>query len=230
MRQLPSSQQPAVWLGTPDGAMQFDPSQLDRHAHAEWAALRTDRRRLDYSSSRALAAAVPVTNCHTTSLSHSRGFAALAVVNKPTSVGVDVECLVSRDFKSIARLAYSTSEADYLESLDDPATICARFYEFWTLKEAFAKVLRLHLADALRQCRLVDVAGQRRAEIPTAQRWKAMVFAPRPTLRLAVAWTAASADLLDMHVHTAEWPRQRTGPWILVLDVSSDEAPCGRAS
>ena len=204
--------------------MQFDPSHLESHAQAEWAGLRTNRRRLDYSSSRALATAVPVTNCQTTSLSHSRGFAALAVANEPTSVGVDVECLVSRDFKSIARLAYSTSEADYLESLDDPATICARFYELWTLKEAFAKVLRLHLADALRQCRLLDVAGRLRAEIPTTQQWKAMVFAPRPTLRLAVAWTAASADLLDVRVHTAEWPRQRTEPWTQVLDVSSDEA------
>ncbi len=209
--------------------MRFDPSRLDSDALAEWAALRTSRRRLDYASSRALMAAFPVTTCQTRSLSHSRGFAAVAVAHHPTSVGVDVESLVPRDFKSMARLAYSPPEADYLESLENPSTLCASFYELWTLKEAFAKALRLHLADALRQCCFIDVAGQRRAEIPTTQQWKAMVFTPCPTLRLAVAWTAASADLLNTDVHTAEWPAQRTQPWTPVLDISSDAAPCVRS-
>lgn len=229
MSRLPSPCPRTVWLGTPDAAKQFDPSQLESHAHAEWAVLRTNRRRLDYASSRALMAAVPVTDGQARSLSHSRGFAAVAVGTEQGSVGVDVESVVPRDFKDMARLAYSTVEADYLASLDDPSALCARFYEFWTLKEAFAKVLRLPLADALRQCSLIDVAGERRAEIPTVQRWKAMVFAPRPTLRLAVAWTAASADLLDATVHTAEWPEPRTEPWALVLDISNDDATCGRA-
>ncbi len=229
MLRLPSSRLRAVWLGTPDAATRFDPSRLDSNALAEWAALRTSRRRLDYASSRALMAAIPVTPCQTRSLSHSRGFAAVAVAHEPTSVGVDVESLVPRDFKSMARLAYSAPEADFLESLENPSTLCASFYEFWTLKEAFAKALRLHLADALRQCCFIDVAGQRRAEIPTAQQWKAMVFAPRPTLRLAVAWIAASTDLLNTNMHTAEWPEQRTQPWTPVLDISSNDAPCVRS-
>ncbi len=229
MLRLPSSKLRAIWLGTPDAATQFDPTRLASDAFAEWTALRTSRHRLDYASSRALMAAIPVANCHARSLSHSRGFAALAVADEPATVGIDVESMVPRDFKSMARLAYSSPEADYLESLEDPSTLCARFYEFWTLKEAFAKALRLHLADALRQCCFIDVAGQPRAEIPTTQRWKAMVFAPRPTLRLAVAWTAASIDLLDSSVQTAEWPKRRAEPWTPVLDIGSNDAPCVHA-
>jgi len=229
MLPFPSPRARAVWLGTPDAAKQFDPSRLESDAHAEWAALRTNRRRLDYASSRALMAAVPVADGQARSLSHSRGFAALAVGTEPSSVGVDVESLVPRGFKDIARLAYSTAEADYLASLDDPSALCTNFYEFWTLKEAFAKALRLPLADALRQCCLIDVTGERRAEIPTTQRWKAMIFAPRPTLRLAAAWTAASADLLDATVHTAEWPEQQTESWAMILDLSSHDATCGCA-
>jgi phosphopantetheinyl transferase len=169
---------------------------------------------------------IPVAKYQSSSLSHSRGFAAFAVAHEPTSVGIDVESLVPRDFRSMARLVFSPPEADHLDSLEDPSTLCAGFYELWTLKEAFAKALRLQLADALRQCCFIDDAGLRRAEIPTTQRWKAMVFAPRPSLRLAVVWLAASTDLLDTHVHTSEWPGHRTESWTPVLDMNSADASC----
>ena len=80
--------------------------------------------------------------------------------------------------------------------------LCATFYELWTLKEAFAKALRLPLVDALRQCRFVDAEFHRRADIPTTRHWRATVFAPRPQLRLAVARVADAPEHLDVPLGT----------------------------
>ena len=82
-----------VWLATPDAARQFDPSKLSLEDRAEWDALRTERRRLDWASSRALLGVVPVAANQAGSLSHSHGFAALARAPGHLAVGVDVEWL-----------------------------------------------------------------------------------------------------------------------------------------
>jgi phosphopantetheinyl transferase len=96
------------------------------------------------------------------------------------------------------------------------------FYELWTLKEAFAKALRLPLVDALRQCRFVDARFDRRADVPTTRHWRATVFAPRPQLRLAVARVADAQEHLDAPLDTLEWPRPRTGEWTVVRSLSGD--------
>jgi len=219
-----SPQVTEVWLATPEAAGRFDPATLNEADHAAWAAIHTSRRRLDWESSRALLGAFPVAEGQRSSLSHSHGFAALARAPVPVAVGVDVEWLAPRDFIGMANIAYSADECAHLASLDDPTGLGSAFYELWTLKEAFAKALRLPLADALRLCRFIDCSGTRRAEIPTTQSWRATVFAPRPQLRLAVVRMHESPtpnpDALNT-LNTMEWPLPRAQEWPIVLDLAS---------
>lgn len=205
-----------VWLATPAAARWFDPSKLGAVDRVEWEGLHTARRRADWASSRALMGAVPRSDGHAISLSHSRGFAALARAPGYVAVGVDVEWLSTRDFLSMARTAYSTDEADELATIDDQANLRGRFYEAWTLKEAFAKALRLPLADALSQCCFsgADEAGM--ARVPTTRSWSATVFAPRPQLRLAVAMVGDDGVAVPSVLRTLEWPPGHAVAWPVV--------------
>jgi hypothetical protein len=214
-----SSRGSEVWLATPDAADYLDPSRRADTDRDALAAIRTPRRRVDWASSRALLDAVPVGADRRSSLSHSHGYAALALVADSVAVGVDVEWLAPRDFVAMANFAYAAAEAAHLATLDDPADLCATFYQFWTLKEALAKALRLPLTDALRGCCLVDPSGARRAVIPTSRPWRAMVFAPRPQLRLAVAFVTESAATLPEALSTMEWPRPRGREWPTIMDL-----------
>jgi 4'-phosphopantetheinyl transferase len=218
-----------VWLATPEAAALFDPSRLDRVDHAQWAAIQTRRRQVDWASSRALLNAVPHEGGQRRSLSHSHGFSALALVPDAGGVGVDLEWQSPRDFKGMAGIAYSDAERDYLESLKNPEDLGATFYLLWTLKEAFAKALGLHLADALRQCTFFDAFGTRRSEVPTTHSWRATVYAPRPQLRLAVVRTHEAADQRFEPLDTMEWPQDRTREWPVVLDLLSSDGRAGCA-
>jgi hypothetical protein len=205
-----------VWLATPEAALLFDPSRLGAADRAAWYGLHTPRRREDWASSRALLAAVPAAHGHASSLSHSRGFAALARAPGQVAVGVDVEWLSTRDFLSMARMAYAPAEADELASLEDAASLRDRFYQAWTLKEAFAKALRLPLADALGQCRFTGADDAATARVPTTRPWWATVFAPRPQLRLAVVMIAEDGAAVPAVLHTMEWPQGRATAWPVV--------------
>ena len=205
-----------LWLATPAAALLLDPSRLSAADRAEWDGLHTARRREDWASSRALLASVPVADVLASSLSHSRGFAALARTPRQVAVGVDVEWLSTRDFLSMARMAYAPAEADELAALGDPAGLRGRFYEAWTLKEAFAKALRLPLADALGQCRFTGADDVATARVPTSRPWSATVFAPRPQLRLAVVMVADDSAAVPSVLHTLEWPSGHAVAWRVV--------------
>jgi phosphopantetheinyl transferase len=212
-----------IWLATPDAAQRLDPTALNDADRAAWAAIHTSRRRQDWASSRALRGAVCLAGEQASSHSHSHGFAALALAPASVTVGVDLEWLAPRDFRALADIAYSADECAHLASLAEPSILGSTFYELWTLKEAFAKALQLHLADALRLCRFIDGSGARRAEIPTAQSWRATIFAPRPQLRLALVRMHDSQASIGEAVNTMEWPLPRAREWPIVLDlVSSD--------
>jgi hypothetical protein len=205
-----------VWLATPAAALLFDPSELNAPDRTAWDGLHTARRREDWASSRALLAAVPATDGHVRSLSHSRGFAALARAPAQVAVGVDVEWMSKRDFLSMARMAYAPDEADELASLEDATSLRDRFYESWTLKEAFAKALRLPLADALGQCRFIGADDAATARVPITRPWSATVFAPRPQLRLAVVLVADDGAAVPSVLHTLEWPPRQVAAWRVV--------------
>lgn len=210
-----------VWLATPEAARRFDPSQLTGADRDAWAAIRTARRRLDWESSRALQGAIPGAGGERRSLSHSHGFAALALAPGAVAVGVDLEWLAPRNFAGMADVAYSAAESAHLASLDDPEERCSTFYELWTLKEAFGKALRLHLADALRLCSFIDPSGMRHATVPTRHDWRARVFAPRPQLRLAVVHVNESPAPICATINTMEWPLPRAREWPVVRDLVS---------
>ena len=209
-----------TWLATPEAADRLDPSRLVGRDREEWPTLQTDRRRRDWASSRALLGAAEVASDHESSLSHSHGYAALVLAPGAVAVGVDVEWLAPREFRGMASVAYCTAECALLASLDDPQDLCATFYELWTLKEAFAKALRLPLADALQQCRFVDAGLDRRADVPTTRHWRAIVFAPRPQLRLAVVLIADGPEQLDAPIGTFEWPQTRPCDWIVIRSLT----------
>jgi 4'-phosphopantetheinyl transferase len=214
-----------VWLATPDAAEHLDVARLSADDASRWREIRTARRRRDWASSRALLAAVPTTGPCSRSMSHSHGYAAVVLAEPALSVGIDVEAVIPRDFLRLAEIAYSAAEARHLATLD-PALLAGRFYEFWTLKEALAKALGLSLAQALTQCRCVDDAGNVVPSMPTAQPWRATVFAPRPDLRLAVACVADSTGQLQGQILTEEWPAPALSHWPVVLDLIGDAGTC----
>lgn len=218
-----------IWLATPEAARRLDPSRLGAADHDTWAAIHTARRRLDWESSRALLHAIPAARQRVHSISHSRGFAAVALVPTSMAVGVDLEWLAPRDFSGMAGIAFSAGERAHLDSLDDPAKRGSTFYEFWTLKEAFAKALRLPLMDALRQCVLVDTEGANRPRVPTTQSWSATVFAPRPQLRLAVVRTHESSAPIGATMSAVEWPWPRTREWPVVMQLEGGVGGRGNA-
>lgn len=81
-------------------------------------------------------------------LSHSRGRLALAIARHPL-LGVDIEC--SERERRVSRIAsryFSARETGELLSLSGPARL-ARFYDLWTLKEAYIKACGLGLAIPL---------------------------------------------------------------------------------
>jgi len=214
-----------AWLATPDAAEHLDVARLDAEDASRWREIRTARRRRDWASSRALLAAVPTACRGSRSMSHSHGYSALVLAELASHVGIDVEVLIPRDFLRLAEIAYPTSEARHLAMLD-PAQLAGRFYEFWTLKEALAKALKLSLPEALTQCRFVDDAGNLVPSIPTGRPWRATVFAPRPDLRLAIACVADSTGRLRGRIHTEEWPAPALTPWPVMVDLIGDASYC----
>ncbi|MBN1944512.1 MAG: 4'-phosphopantetheinyl transferase superfamily protein [Bradymonadales bacterium] len=79
------------------------------------------------------------------SLSHTAGLAALLVTTSERA-GLDVEAPQSnRRILQIARYAFSPDEVEEIEKMDQE-TQQRRFYEYWTLKEAYLKARGLGLS------------------------------------------------------------------------------------
>jgi len=84
------------------------------------------------------------TSALTFSLSHTTGLVACAV-SSDVSVGVDVACLDRvADLDAIGKRCFSVDERNQLPAGDDERRV--RFFELWTLKEAFAKAVGRGLA------------------------------------------------------------------------------------
>jgi len=125
-------------------------------------------------------------------LSHSRTF--VACLAGLGNAGVDLEWLVTRDCVSLARFAYSDEEARWVAAQDSRAQGQA-FHELWVLKEAAAKCLGLDLLAALAGCRFHINGGRIDGRLPGAQEFQALLYAPRPELRLA--WLTLSSDAVS---------------------------------
>jgi 4'-phosphopantetheinyl transferase len=128
-------------------------------------------------------------------LSHTRGLVACAVTRK-RAIGVDAEHIDRRvELLGVARRVFSPREIAGLEKLSgEPQRV--RFFELWTLKEAYVKAIGKGLAGPLRaisfapeQIDPVPVHfDPEAADDPTA--WCFRRHAPSANFRLAVALRA----------------------------------------
>jgi phosphopantetheinyl transferase (holo-ACP synthase) len=214
-----------VWLATPAAAAQLRPEDLPPPLQKEWRALRTERRRRDWSASRVLLNGVPDIECHSSSLSHSDAYAALALAPRGENVGVDIEHIRPRAFVDMARIGFADDEVHYLESIADRRIRGEIFYTLWTLKEAFAKALSLNFLIALRNCSFIDSHGNWRGTVPTDSPWRATVFAPQPLLRLSVACISDNRSIAEAPVVTREWPGKTSASWKVVTELNSAQRP-----
>lgn len=127
------------------------------------------------------------------SLSHTRGMVACAVT-RDADVGIDVE-RIDRDVNAggIAMRFFAPAETAALGRLA-PELRARRFFDLWTLKEAFVKALGLGLSFPLNRVAFdVDdlaagpaIAFSGPPDIP-ALPWQFELFTPSPAYRAAVA-------------------------------------------
>jgi len=127
--------------------------------------------------------------CASFSLSHTHGMVACAVT-QDADVGVDVECIDRAvDAGEIAARFFAPTEADLLARLDADARR-DRFFDLWTLKEAFVKALGVGLSMSLASLAFtIDAAGGVTLEAPAdidTKTWQFGLFTPGPRHRLAV--------------------------------------------
>jgi phosphopantetheinyl transferase (holo-ACP synthase) len=215
-----------LWLASPHAARHFDPGQLSDAERNRLARLRREGRRQEFAVSRALRLHVTRTAPHpaSESLSHSGGYAALAQVGPELRVGVDIEHHRPRDVVSIARTAFTDSEAEVLECVGD-AERERLFYAMWTIKEALAKALQLGLLVALRRCEVAIEAGGWQVRIPAPAGGSVAVYQPRTDLTLAVACIGENVAF-----ETWNWPPQEPAAWPLIASASLSAAVAPRAA
>lgn len=123
-------------------------------------------------------------------LSHARGLVA-CVVARGAEVGLDVELATrATDWRGIASRYFSAAEVAEIDRLLDGERP-TRFFELWTLKEAFAKAVGVGLSQAL-DATTFDLAepGAIAFTLPPGvipATWQFALYAPTRAHRLAVA-------------------------------------------
>lgn len=207
-----------LWLATPDAAQHFDPAELTDEERDRMAHLQRQARREEFAVSRALraharqAAPSPVSE----SMSHSGGYAALALarVHPVLRVGVDLELHRGRRSLAAASTVFTRSEMRALEAAPGPERE-PLFYAIWTVKEALAKVLQLPLMEALRSCEVLVDGPQWEVRAPMSGAGGVVLYQPRAELTLAVAWIGAK-----LPIEAWSWPPQRPASWPLIAAIS----------
>ena len=146
------------------------------------------------------------------SLSHTEGCVACAVSNCE-AVGIDVERIQERrSLLTIARSNFSPEEIEALRVLP-PSDLVDRFFDYWTLKEAYLKARGTGLNFPLNQFSILISSGQQigirlmPGMTEDSQRWRFMKSAPSPRHRLAVADGSGVANGLPVVVRP--WPVHR---------------------
>jgi phosphopantetheinyl transferase len=198
-------------LGFPGAREHFDPATLSAADQVRLADRRNSRRRADFEVSRALLAAVDFSGA-AFSLSHSAEHAALLIAPERWQLGVDLEINRPRDVLKIARFAFHEDEVRALEA-EAAESRQKMFYTLWTLKESFAKALRLELVEALRQCVFWNQGDDWYGRLPTGAAWGAAVFQPRAEIFVAAAWLGGSEPV---SLQLWEWPPKHRADWPVI--------------
>jgi phosphopantetheinyl transferase (holo-ACP synthase) len=204
-----NSKNAELWLATPAAAERFSVQALSESEAQRYARLRNAAKRQDFAVSRSLRSFLQVRDVPLGTLSHSRGHAALLRISDMQGWGVDLEVHAPKRLASLARFAYSAPEANAVESAPEDQR-SRLFYSLWTLKEAFAKALRMPLLEATRACTFEPVDDALRATVPTRQTWSARLFEPRANVSLAVVVLESAAPIA---LRTCEWPPATEQQW-----------------
>jgi 4'-phosphopantetheinyl transferase len=142
------------------------------------------------------------------SLSHADGCVA-CVVSRHEAVGVDVEAVSRRVAPlSTALHFFAPEEVETLRRLPEPAAI-ERFFDYWTLKEAYLKArgfgLNLPLDAFAMQVSREAIAISFRPDITDdPQAWCFSLSSPSPSHRLAIADGSRAAGGLPITRNA--WP------------------------
>ncbi|MDA9544013.1 4'-phosphopantetheinyl transferase [Bradyrhizobium sp. CCBAU 45321] len=147
------------------------------------------------------------------SLSHADGCVA-CVVSRHEAVGVDVETVSRRVAPlSTALRFFAPEEVETLRGLPEPAAI-ERFFDYWTLKEAYLKArgfgLNLPLdAFAMQVSREAIEISFKPDIVDDPDAWRFSLCSPSPAHRLAIADGSRANGGLPISRHP--WPlRQAT--------------------
>jgi 4'-phosphopantetheinyl transferase len=129
-------------------------------------------------------------------LSHTRGLVACAV-SRVCPVGVDVEGIdVERDVSGVARRVLSQTEYHDWNARTGEAR-ARRFFEYWTLKEAYIKALGVGLDQPLRDLTFTILPGGR-ATVSTPEQgraWLLRTYQPVDGYLLSVALRPAASEV-----------------------------------
>jgi 4'-phosphopantetheinyl transferase len=149
------------------------------------------------------------------SLSHTEGCVA-CVVSGCEAVGVDVEQIQERrSLFTIAHSNFSPQEIDALRLLP-PGDLVDRFFDYWTLKEAYLKAHGTGLNFPLNQFSILISSGQQigirfmPGMADDSQRWRFMKRSPSARHRLAVADGSGVAGGLPVVVQPWPVPRMQS--------------------
>jgi len=140
-------------------------------------------------------------------LSHTHGLVACAIAAH-ADVGVDVDSVTRAVDESVSRRFFAATEQAEIGRASTPRERAERFFELWTLKEAYIKAIGLGLSHPLSTIVFevrVDhsVTFTAPADVDPA-RWRFIVFAPREDHRLAVAARAAQGTLSTITVFAGD--------------------------
>jgi len=140
-------------------------------------------------------------------LTHTDGLAACAV-SLGCEVGVDVEGLSRRiDARSIAARYFSAAERSTLERCE-PHEYAERFFELWTLKEAYLKARGVGLAGSIDQCWFWIAPGEpirlelQDPRVDDASSWQLELRRPTERHVLALAVRRGRSAPLRVELHS----------------------------
>lgn len=132
-------------------------------------------------------------------VSHTNGLVAIAITSG-REVGIDVEELARAHSDLDVRRFFSTAEVRALEALP-PTEQRSRFFDYWTLKEAYIKARGMGLSLPLDRFSM-HLHRNRRPTIEFAppidddtSTWQFVQFEPSPRYRMALAIRRRGTDL-----------------------------------
>ncbi len=186
-----------IWWADPSAASLYGVEHLSADDAIRAPAIRSGKAQRDWQVSRALLHHVRVAQPKhgATSLSHSGGHALLAAAPAGWKIGVDLEAIRPRNVDGLGEWVCSQAERDLLATLPEDARLF-RFYQLWTLKEAFIKAAGLDFPADMASVG-VNPSPSGLALRPPVGRWGACSYRAGAGWMASVVWQASDASACD---------------------------------